>query len=107
MDTLQPNLGDELIASKHLKELNADNADQYNYNHINFICDQMELNAVKQHGERYNGNAMREAINLYLRSRNCYNALRQLLVLPHKNTITSYFGKLGTPGSNGECSVLP
>ena len=50
MDTLQPNLGDELIAaSKHLKELNADNADQYNYNRIHFICDQMELNAVRDH----------------------------------------------------------
>ena len=107
MDTLQPNLGDELIAAtKHLKELIADNADQYNYNRINFICDQMELNAVKQHGEQYNGNAMREAINLYLRSRNCYNALLQLLVLPHKNTITSYLGKLDTPGSNGECLVV-
>ena len=66
----------------------------------------MDLNSVKQHGARYNANTMRDSITLYLRSRNCYEAIREFFVLPHRNTIKSFFGKLGSPGSIDECSKV-
>lgn len=46
---------------------------------------------------------MAEAINLYLRSRNSYRALWELLVLPCCNTICDYFGKNGIAGGIKEC----
>ena len=46
---------------------------------------------------------MKTAISLYLRSRNCYQALKEYLDLPHQNTIESYFGTLDTPGSVTDC----
>ena len=46
---------------------------------------------------------MTEARNLYLRSGNTYRALRELLVLPCRNTIYEYFGKIGLAGSLDEC----
>ena len=36
---------------------------------------------------RYSQDDMSDAINLYLRSRNSYRALREILVLPNRNTI--------------------
>ena len=42
---------------------------------------------------------MKTAISLYLRSRNCYQVLREYLHLSHPNTIKSFFGTLNTPGS--------
>ena len=42
---------------------------------------------------------MKAAISFYLRSRNCYQVLREYLDLPHPNTIKSYFGTLDAPGS--------
>ena len=81
MDNLEPNLNAELKScSKFLRELNlssTDDTDDARCNRINFPCDQMEYNAVKQHGVRYNSNTMRDSINLYLRSRNCYDAVQQ------------------------------
>ena len=52
---------------------------------------------------RYSSDDMAEAINLYLRSRNSYRALRELLVLPCRNTICDYFGKNGIAGGIKEC----
>ena len=46
---------------------------------------------------------MTEAINLYLRSRNSYRALREILVLPCCNIICDYFGKQGLSGGAQEC----
>ena len=54
---------------------------------------------TRPHGRRYSPECMTEAINLYLRSRNSYRALSELLVLPTRNTIFDYFGKLGQAGS--------
>ena len=84
--------------SKYLRELNlssTDDTDDARCNRINFLCDQMEYVVVKQHGVQYNTNTMRDSINLYLRSRNCYNAVRDVTILLHKDTVKSYFGKLG------------
>ena len=45
-------------------------------------------------GRRYTAESITEAINLYLRSKSSYRALRELLNLPCRNTIYDYFGKL-------------
>ena len=39
------------------------------------------------------------AINLYLWSRNNYQALREMLILPSCNTICKHFGKHGLAGA--------
>ena len=52
---------------------------------------------------RYYSDNMKDAVNLFLRRRCAYKALRELLILPCRNTITSYFGKLGLPGELEEC----
>ena len=52
---------------------------------------------------RFTSDDMAEAINLYLRSRNSFRALRELLILPSHNTICDYFGKIGIAGSDKEC----
>ena len=46
---------------------------------------------------------MENAISLYLRSRNCYNALREYLSLPHPNTIRNYFGTIDSPRALSDC----
>ena len=57
-----------------------------------FFCDQMEFNAY----EKFGPHIVREAINLYLRSWIASEAVRNLLILPHKETIKNYFGELGS-----------
>ena len=52
---------------------------------------------------QYYSDNMKDAVNLFLRSRCAYKELRELLILPCRNTITSYFGKLGLPGELEEC----
>ena len=68
---------------------------------ISFIGKQLLL--FNRH--RYTSQDMAEAIHLYLRSRNSYRALRELLVLPCRNTIglCDYFGKNGLAGGANEC----
>ena len=56
---------------------------------LNFLCSQMCL-----HGY--------DALEIFLRSRNVYKALREYLILPCGKTLKSYFGKLGTAGSSDE-----
>ena len=52
---------------------------------LKFLCDQMKFVI------RYSSNIIREAINLYLRSRNSYQAVRNLLIFPHSKAIKNYF----------------
>ena len=70
---------------------------------LTFIGKQLISLTVGKHGKRYTAESMTDAINLYLRSRSSYRALRELLDLPHRNTIYEYFGKLGLAGSLDEC----
>ena len=68
-----------------------------------FLCDQTEFNAYEKLGPHI----VREATNLYLRSRNAYKTWRRnLLILLHKETIKNYFGELGSTGSLQECSTV-
>ena len=55
------------------------------------------------HKRSYSSDDMLDAINLYLRSRNSYRALRELLVLPCSNVVRDYFGKYGLTGGANEC----
>ena len=48
---------------------------------------------------------MKDAVNLFLRCRCTYKALRELFILPCRNTITSYFGNLGLPRELEECKT--
>lgn len=71
-----------------------------------FLAEQLKLVSDDAHSNRYAQSpiSFRTAINLYLRSRSCYNELRKSLSLPHPKTIKSCFGKSGTPGSIDECT---
>ena len=62
-----------------------------------FLIDQMKQ------GQRYGTTNMKNAISLYLRSRNYYNALREYLSLQHPNTIRNYFGTLDSHGALSDC----
>ena len=53
----------------------------------------------KTEGRRYTTDTIQKAIELYIKSRNSYRHLRDTLILPHEDTIKSYFGKIGTPGN--------
>ena len=73
---------------------------------IQFLAEQLKSQIPNSCGNRY-GNSptlLRTALNLYFRSRNCYNELRKTVTLPHSRTIQSRFGKFGTPGSIKECT---
>ena len=61
----------------------------------------MQILAFDQ--KEYSADNMADTINLYLRSRNTYRALRELLVLPSRNTICDYFGKCGLVDGLKEC----
>ena len=86
MNGLLPDLNSELIHTSNLS-LNISDI----INDMEFLCNQMKLNNHEKHGERYQPNAMTEAINSYLRSCNAYSAARDLLLLPHGKTIKRYF----------------
>ena len=70
---------------------------------IEFLCDQLTLCCTESHGQRYSAELMQSAIELKLRSRNCYNVLRKFLSLPSRNTLRKYFGKLDNPESIDVC----
>ena len=45
-------------------------------------------------------------MSIFLRGRGAYEAVRELLIFPHKRTIKRFFGKLGTRGSIDECTAV-
>ena len=75
--------------------------------HCHFLCDQLAFCCIESDaGRRYNAEIMQMAVELMLRSRNCYKALRDILALPSIKTVKSYFGKLRSPDSLRECSEV-
>ena len=71
---------------------------------IIFLCVQLSLFcSLGDNGRRYSAEVMQTAIELMLRSRNCYKALLNILALPWVRTVKSYFGKLGRPESLEKC----
>ena len=51
----------------------------------------------------YNANDIRDALEIFLCSRNAYRALRDYLILLCDKTLKSCFGKLGSTGNFEEC----
>ena len=82
-----------------LDEFDTDEIDVKKRRQIKFIGTQL-LALVSN---RYTPDLMAHAVTLYLRSRNAYTALRELLVLPCRNTIYEYFGKHGLASGLIEC----
>ena len=67
---------------------------------IRLISNPMILTDTKGgSGHRYTHENITEALNIFLRSRCAYNALRVILILTSEKHLKSFFGKLGTPGS--------
>ena len=73
---------------------------------IEFLCTQMIALGTKHRGRRFDEAHIRDAMNIFFGSRNCYNALRKCLVLRSDRTLRTYFGKLGTVGSMEECKTV-
>ena len=74
---------------------------------VNFLCAQLKLCCViSDNGGRYTAELMQTAIELMLRSRSCYKAFLNILALPSIQTVKSYFGKLGSPESLGQCNEV-
>ena len=90
--------------SNELKELTNFDIEGSKGKRIDFLADQLHLNTYELQGIRYSSDTITQALNLFLRSRNSYNSLRETLLLPHPDTLKSLFGKLGSPGSIKECS---
>ena len=83
--------------------INSEDMDEEERTRIKILIDQLMLQSKELHGQRYDASMMKTAICLYLRSRNCYSALREYLTLPHPDAIKSYFGNLSSPGEIAEC----
>ena len=63
----------------------------------------MILHGKESGGRKCNANDIREALEIFLRSRNAYRALRDYLILPCDKTLKSCFGKFGSTGNSEEC----
>ena len=82
-----------------LDEFEIDEIDVKKRRQIKFIGTQL----LALDCNRYTPDLMVNAVNIYLRSRNEYTTIRELLVLPCPKTIRDYFGKQGIAGSLIEC----
>ena len=66
----------------------------------------MILHATKCGDHRFDASSVRNSLEIFLRSRNAYKALREYLILPCDRTLKSYFGNLGSTGSSQECKAV-
>ena len=74
---------------------------------IKFLVDQMKLCVIKGQGRRYSSATIIKSTRIYLCSRIAYNVCRNILCLPHPDTLKKYFGGFGAIGSYDDCkSVL-
>ena len=92
--------------SQKVREICESVSDEYQKRRILFLARQLELCLYSENGRRYLPSDFKYAIELFLRSRNCYTGLRDIFVLPHPKTIKSLFGKLSDPGSIQECQEI-
>ena len=94
----------EYLRGMNSLDFSDDDFDTKNIKQISFLYNQLICHGNK--GQRYSQENINIALEIYLRSSNCYRSLRELLILPHPRTLKRYFGKLGTPGSGGECATV-
>ena len=89
---------------EHLTKLvNDTNFDNKEKKKIAFLCNQMILHGKESGDRKHNANDIRDALDIFLRSRNAHRALRDYLILPCGKTLKSCFGKLGSTGNSEEC----
>ena len=82
----------------------ADNTSHSMNKRIEFLSNQLIAHSSYGHmGKKYDPYMISDSVNLYLRSRNAYKALRSLLILPSDKTIRSFWGKFGSAGNENEC----
>ena len=108
LSKVKPVLEDELRAvEKQLTNLShhEDINEDLKYR-LTFYSSQIRLSSFKSQGRRYTPFDIKVAVDIFLRSRNCYSALRRTIILPHPNTIKSLFGRIETPGSINECKEV-
>ena len=106
MNKLEPNLNCELSScSSFLSKLcGMSEEGSKKCQRVKFLCNQLEMNSNDR--QSYSSDTMREAMSIFLRGRGAYEAVRELLIFPHKRTIKRFFGKLGTRGSIDECTAV-
>lgn len=94
--------------SETLTELcnDSDDIDEQVKEKILFLLEQVKMCCVGSKGRRYSGQLIQSAVELMLRSRNCYRSLLNFLSLPNIKTLKSYFGKLGSPESIEVCKEV-
>lgn len=91
---------------EHFRTLVHSELDEAKRKKLDFLFNQMILHAKDIGGHRFDVSTVRDALEIFLRSRNAYRALRDYLILPCDRTLKSYFGKLGAAGSSGECKAV-
>ena len=66
--------------------------------HYEMISGQLEKSTCGNNGRHYTPSEYTKSIDIYLKSRSAYKAIRHHLILPHPKSIKGLFGKLETPG---------
>lgn len=84
----------------------SDDIDEKVKKKVGFLLEQVKMCCVGSRGRRYSSQLIQSAIELMLRSRNCYRSLLNFLSLPNIKTLKSYFGKLGSPESIEVCKEV-
>ena len=69
-----------------------------------FLLEQLDLLCTPSNGRRYSAKTMSISLKLYMCSRSCYRSLREVITLPHPNTLTANIGSIVTLGSENEAN---
>ena len=74
--------------------------------HLEMLSTQLELSTHGKNGSRYSPLDYTKAVDIFLRSRSAYKAIRRHLILHNPKSIKHLLGKLETPGSLHSCTVM-
>ena len=66
---------------------------------LEYLSSQLDLIASKPEGRKYTSAQYRQTIDLCLRGRHAYNALRNICILPSMESIHKLFGNMSTARS--------
>ena len=89
------------MAKNSLNELD----DKYQIK-LTFIIEQLSLLNTHPNHRRYTSSLILNAMRLLLCSSSAYTQLREMLVLPHKQTLKKYISKTSDSGSLDHCKKL-
>ena len=71
-----------------------ENLDAKRFKQLHFLSEQLKLQSCLPKGRKYSASMVRAALEIFLRNRNCYKFLRNVLALPHEKDLIKYFGNL-------------